>query len=88
MEGAEDCPPRTALWCAVESSARSPTASSGGGSPMGAYYFGLDVHSRESVFVIRGERGVIVARGWIPQHVRGSLACATHTTRRRGRRSR
>ena len=30
---------------------------------MQSYYVGLDVHSRESVFVVENEAGVIVARG-------------------------
>jgi hypothetical protein len=33
---------------------------------MGAYYVGLDVHSRETVFVIQSEDGTIVARGTVP----------------------
>jgi transposase len=33
---------------------------------MGAYYVGLDVHSRETVFVIQDEGGTIVGRGTVP----------------------
>jgi transposase len=33
---------------------------------MERYYVGLDVHSRESVFVVKGEGGGIVGRGTIP----------------------
>lgn len=33
---------------------------------MGAYYVGLDVHSRETVFVIQDEEGTVVGRGAVP----------------------
>jgi transposase len=33
---------------------------------MGAYYVGLDVHSRDSVFVIQDEAGTILGRGAVP----------------------
>jgi hypothetical protein len=33
---------------------------------MGAYYVGLDVHSRDSVFVIQDEAGAILGRGVVP----------------------
>ncbi len=33
---------------------------------MGAYYVGLDVHSRETVFVIQDEAGTTVGRGAVP----------------------
>jgi transposase len=33
---------------------------------MGAYYVGLDVHSRETMFVIQDEEGTIVGRGAVP----------------------
>src|SRR5258708_39117094 len=36
-----------------------------------AYYVGLDVHSRESVFVVENEAGAIVARGSVPTTVSG-----------------
>ena len=35
------------------------------------YYVGLDVHSRESVFVVEDEAGAIVARGSVPTTVNG-----------------
>jgi len=38
---------------------------------MQSYYVGLDVHSRESVFVVENEAGAIVARGSIPTTVNG-----------------
>ena len=38
---------------------------------MQSYYVGLDVHSRESVFVVENEAGVIVARGSVPTTVNG-----------------
>ena len=33
---------------------------------MGADYVGLDVHSRETMFVIQDETGTIVGRGAVP----------------------
>jgi hypothetical protein len=33
---------------------------------MAAYYVGLDVHSRDSVFVIQDEAGAILGRGMVP----------------------
>ncbi len=33
---------------------------------MGAHYVGLDVHSRDSVFVIQNEAGAILRRGVVP----------------------
>src|SRR5258708_13236511 len=36
-----------------------------------AYYVGLDVHSRESVFVVENEAGAIVARRSVPTTVSG-----------------
>ena len=33
---------------------------------MGAYYVGLDVHSRDTVFVIQDEAGAIIGRGTVP----------------------
>src|SRR5260370_23814395 len=39
--------------------------------PMQSYYVGLDVHSRESVFVVENDAGVIVARGSVPTTVNG-----------------
>jgi hypothetical protein len=33
---------------------------------MGAYYVGLDVHSRETVFVIQDSTGTVVGRGALP----------------------
>ena len=38
---------------------------------MQSYYVGLDVHSRESVFVVENEAGAIVARGSIPTTING-----------------
>jgi hypothetical protein len=38
---------------------------------MQSYYVGLDVHSRESVFVVEDEAGAIVARGSVPTTVNG-----------------
>jgi len=38
---------------------------------MQSYYVGLDVHSRESVFVVENEAGAIVARGAVPTTVNG-----------------
>ncbi len=38
---------------------------------MQSYYVGLDVHSRESVFVVEDDAGAIVARGSIPTTVNG-----------------
>ena len=38
---------------------------------MQSYYVGLDVHSRESVFVVENEAGAIVARGSVPTTVNG-----------------
>jgi transposase len=38
---------------------------------MQSYYVGLDVHSRESVFVVENEAGAIVARGSVPTTVSG-----------------
>jgi hypothetical protein len=35
------------------------------------YYVGLDVHSRESVFVVEDDAGAIVARGSVPTTVAG-----------------
>ena len=39
--------------------------------PMQSYYVGLDVHSRESLFVVENEAGAIVARGSVPTTVNG-----------------
>jgi len=39
--------------------------------PMQTYYVGLDVHSRESVFVVENDTGAIVARGSVPTTVNG-----------------
>jgi len=33
---------------------------------MGQYYVGLDVHSRQSVFVVEREDGTVTARGELP----------------------
>ena len=38
---------------------------------MQSYYVGLDVHSRESVFVVENAAGAIVARGSVPTTVNG-----------------
>ena len=38
---------------------------------MGKYYVGLDVHSRESVFVVKNDEGALVARGSVPTTVDG-----------------
>ena len=38
---------------------------------MQTYYVGLDVHSRESVFVVENDAGAIVARGSVPTTVKG-----------------
>ena len=38
---------------------------------MQTYYVGLDVHSRESVFVVENDTGAIVARGSVPTTVNG-----------------
>jgi hypothetical protein len=38
---------------------------------MGAYEVGLDVHSRETVYVIQDEMGTIVGRGTVPRPPRG-----------------
>ncbi len=38
---------------------------------MGAYYVGLDVHSRETVFVIQDEAGTVVGRGTVPMTPEG-----------------
>ena len=38
---------------------------------MQSYYVGLDVHSRESVFVVENEAGAIVARGSVPTTITG-----------------
>ena len=38
---------------------------------MQSYYVGLDVHSRESVFVAENEAGAIVARGSVPTTING-----------------
>jgi transposase len=38
---------------------------------MQSYYVGLDVKSRESVFVVENEAGAIVARGSVPTTVNG-----------------
>ena len=35
------------------------------------YYVGLDVHSRESVFVVENDAGVMVARGSVPTTLDG-----------------
>jgi hypothetical protein len=40
---------------------------------MGAYYVGLDVHSRDSAFVIQDEGGTIVSRGVIPTTPEGFM---------------
>jgi transposase len=46
---------------------------------MGAYYVGLDVHSRETVFVIQDEAGSVVARGAIPTTPEGlARLCREH----------
>src|SRR5579859_4203086 len=39
--------------------------------PMRNYYVGLDVHSRESVFVVKNDEGALVARGSVPTTVSG-----------------
>src|SRR6202035_5269440 len=39
--------------------------------PMQSLYVGLDVHSRESVFVVENDAGAIVARGSVPTTVNG-----------------
>jgi transposase len=47
--------------------------------PMGAYYVGLDVHSRETVFVIQDEAGSVVARGAVPTTPEGlARLCREH----------
>jgi hypothetical protein len=33
---------------------------------MGAYYVGLDVHSRETVFAIQDPTGAVIGRGALP----------------------
>ena len=38
---------------------------------MGQYYLGLDVHSRQSVFVVEREDGTVTARGEIPTTTEG-----------------
>jgi hypothetical protein len=38
---------------------------------MGQYYVGLDVHSRQSVFVVEREDGTVTARGEIPTTTEG-----------------
>ena len=38
---------------------------------MQSYYVGLDVHSRESVFVVENDAGAIVARGSVPTTING-----------------
>ena len=38
---------------------------------MGQYYVGLDVHSRQSVFVVEREDGTVTARGEIPKRRTG-----------------
>ncbi len=38
---------------------------------MQSYYVGLDVHTRESVFVEENDAGAIVARGSVPTTVNG-----------------
>lgn len=38
---------------------------------MGAYYVGLDVHSRETVFVIQDAAGTILGRGMVPTTAEG-----------------
>jgi transposase len=39
--------------------------------PMQTYYVGLDVHSRESVFVVQNNEGAMIARGSVPTTVNG-----------------
>src|SRR5262245_25934490 len=47
--------------------------------PMGAYYVGLDVHSRETVFVIQDEAGHVMARGTVPTTTDGlARLCREH----------
>src|SRR5437773_10305971 len=43
---------------------RSPKE--GRSSPMRTYYVGLDVHSKNSAFVIEDEDGKVIARGEVP----------------------
>ena len=46
---------------------------------MGAYYVGLDVHSRDSVFVIQDEAGAIRGRGTVPTTPTGlAQLCQDH----------
>src|SRR5262249_10132504 len=63
-------PPDTAVTFAVRHGVipiGSPKHSAHGEDrPMGAYYVGLDVHSRETVFVIQDEAGTTVGRGAVP----------------------
>jgi hypothetical protein len=41
------------------------------GGPMQSCYVDLDVHSRESVFVVENEPGAIVSRGLVPTTING-----------------
>ena len=46
---------------------------------MGAYYVGLDVHSRETMFVIQDEEGTLVGRGAVPTTPEGlARLCETY----------
>jgi hypothetical protein len=55
---------------------------------MGQYYVGLDVHSRQSVFVVEREDGTVTARGELPDDARGLAAAAGPAGVTRGRRRR
>ena len=64
-------------------SLRTTPQSKTGDGPMQSYYVGLDVHSRESVFVVENEAGAIVARGSVPTTVNGLKhlrdSCSLHS---------
>ena len=53
---------------------------------MGDYYVGLDVHSRESVFVVQQADGVVIGRGCIPTDLTGFQQLSQRSSRRPSRR--
>ena len=49
---------------------------------MRKYYVGLDVHSKNSAFVIEDEGGKVIARGEVPTTLEGFRSCRRPTSLR------
>src|SRR5215831_9093102 len=84
-------PPDTAVTFAVRHGVipvGSPKHSAHGEDrPMGAYYVGLDVHSRETVFVIQDPTGLSSAAGRCPRHLRPLRVCVINISSQSAHRS-